>query len=62
MIVFGDPTHVIPIDEVHAVIAQERDPVSPLRQSLQRGLQELDAGEGIEDDDLLRTPDPRKLR
>jgi len=53
-------TQVIPIDEVQAMIAQERDPASALRQSLQRGLHELDAGEGIADDDLLRTLDRRK--
>ena len=45
-------TQVIPLDEVQTMIAQECDPTSALRRSLQRGLQELDAGEGIADDDL----------
>lgn len=53
-------TQVIPLDEVQAMIAQERDPASALRQSLHRGLQELDAGEGIDDRDLSRLLDRRE--
>lgn len=52
-------TQAIPLDEVQAMIAQERDPASALRQSLHRGLQELDAGDGIADDDL-HVPDRRE--
>ncbi len=52
-------SQVIPLDEVQAMMAQERDPNSPLRQSLHRGLQELDAGEGIADEDVLRALDHR---
>jgi hypothetical protein len=40
-------------EEEQAMIAQERDPDSALRQSLRRGLRELDAGEGIADEDLM---------
>jgi hypothetical protein len=52
-------TQAIPLDEVQAMIAQERDPTSPLRQALNRGLRELDAGGGIADEDLLASLDRR---
>lgn len=52
-------TQVIPLAEVQAIMAQERDPNSALRQSLQCGLRELDAGEGIADEDLLPSLDRR---
>ncbi len=52
-------TQVIPLDEAQAIMAQERDPNSVLRQSLHRGLCELDAGEGIADEDLMPSLDRR---
>ncbi|MBS0582882.1 MAG: hypothetical protein JSS42_07255 [Proteobacteria bacterium] len=50
-------TQGIPLAEVQAMLAQECDPNSALRQSLDRGLRELDAGEGIADEDLSSSPD-----
>ena len=38
----------------------ERDPESELRQSLRRGLAELDAGQGISDEALTQSLDPRR--
>jgi hypothetical protein len=52
-------TQVIPLGEVQAMLAQERDPNSALRQSLDRGFRELDAGEGIADEDLPSSPNRR---
>jgi hypothetical protein len=49
-------TQVIPLNEVQIMLAQERDPNSALRQSLDRGLRELEAGEGIADDVLTLSP------
>lgn len=52
-------TQVVPLDEVQTMLAQERDPASALRQSLQRGLRELDAGDGIDDENLPPLHDRR---
>lgn len=41
-------------DRALGIVAQERDPDSELRESLNRGLAELDAGQGIDDADLAR--------
>jgi hypothetical protein len=43
------------LPEEQDILAQERDPNSELRQALNRGLRELDAGEGIADEDLMRS-------
>lgn len=41
-------------DRALGIVAQECDPNSELRQSLNRGLAELDAGHGIDDVDIVR--------
>lgn len=41
-------------DRATGVLAQELDPGSPLRQALTRGLAELDAGDGVDDETIAR--------
>jgi hypothetical protein len=41
-------TQVIPLEEVQAMMAQEPDLTSPLRQSLNRALMQSDAEDGVE--------------
>lgn len=41
-------------DRAMGVLAEELNPNSPLRQSLARGLKELDAGEGVTDEALTQ--------
>jgi hypothetical protein len=43
------------LPEEQDILAQERDPNSELRQALNRGLHELDVGEGIANEDLMRS-------